>query len=493
VQCRVFAPSCALDNLNVVNCFPTGTPNILDLQCVSFPQFLVNQCPFYDEMIVFDIRPTDNTWIGNVATGTFPSATGVEHILDRFKHVWPNTTKAWTRTSYAGCIGTPCDKDEHCIGWGSSRITYFLEEQSWATPLLCFDQLMHVSHAEEQFAQIISDILRPATSAIQSTFLRKRTFLHSDTKIQANATMTPFTGEFVAVGDEEIFFDTSAAPDNTFKLVPQMLQRQFGPLMRIGYAGKNPFHETAPFIELVTSMETVWELEHLGGATGWGGGANVPQLCCNWRFTDFSAADKYWKYGFSGQLGNFLVRVDPFELRFNFVLDRGAGVGANRYRYQVVLPYVNEVTSGPGDCGDPGLGSANNPLYETAQFAFVFITHKRAITALMFDSKPINPEMPFSSRNWAGRWQFVMDNLGTGQDGCVIENKRRNKGQFIADFKQAVRPEHPEFAVTFFVKREPSCVPEIDTCNPSPGYPSQSYNSCNTICDDGELVAPEDT
>jgi len=189
------------------------------------------------------------------------------------------------------------------------------------------------------------------------------------------------------------------------------------------------------------------------------------------------------------------VRVDPFELRFNFVLDRGAGAAPNRYRYQVVLPYVNEVTSGPGDCGDPGLGSANNPLYETAQFAFAFITHKRAITALMFDSKPINPEMPFSSRNWAGRWQFVMDNLGTGQDGCVIENKRRNKGQFIADFKQSIRPEHPEFAITFFHKREPACVPELNTCNPSPGYPSQSYNSCNTICDDvpGELVAPEDT
>lgn len=456
--------------------------------CCNFPQYLVSQEPFYDELIVFDIRPTDNTWVGNVATGQYPSGEGVERRLDRFKHVFPNTTKTWTRTEYAGCLGSPCDKDEHCIGWGSERITYYLEEQSWATPLLCFDQLMHVSHAEEQFAQIINDILRPATSAIQSTFLRKRTFLHAENKLTADANMTPFTGEFVVVGDEEIFFDCSVAPDAVFKLVPQMLQRQFNPLMRRGYAGKNPFKETAPYIELVTDIETCWELDRLGGSTGIGG---TPSISGNWRFTDFNAADKYWRYGFSGQIGNFMVRVDPMGLRFNFVLDRGGGVGANRYRYQVVLPYVNEVTGGAG--GDPGLGSVDNPDFDNALYTFSFITHKMGITALMFDSKPINPEMPFSSRNWAGRWQFVMDNLGQDAAGNVIENKRRNKGQFIADFKQAIRPEHPEFIECFFHKREPLCVPEIDTCNVQVGYPSQDYSSCNDVCanDEGDLEPPE--
>jgi len=121
----------------------------------------------------------------------------------------------------------------------------------------------------------------------------------------------------------------------------------------------------------------------------------------------------------------------------------------------------------------------------------VFITHKMGITALMFDSSPVNPEMPFSSRNWAGRWQFVMHDLGADQNGVAIENKRQNKGQFIADWQQAIRPEHPEFMVTFFCKREPLCVPEINTCNASPGYPTQLYSSCNDVCEDGSLVPPE--
>jgi hypothetical protein len=74
--------------------------------------------------------------------------------------------------------------------------------------------------------------------------------------------------------------------------------------------------------------------------------------------------------------------------------------------------------------------------------------------------------------------------LGADVNGCVIENKRRNKGQFIADFKQAIAPDHTEFGVLIWHKREPACVIEITTCNSDPGYPVQTYGSANTICVD---------
>jgi hypothetical protein len=75
-----------------------------------------------------------------------------------------------------------------------------------------------------------------------------------------------------------------------------------------------------------------------------------------------------------------------------------------------------------------------------------------------------------------------MDNLGVDVNGCVIENKRRNKGQFIADFKLAIRPEMTEFLNVYFYKGEPLCVPYIPACNPLPGYPVQTYESCNEAC-----------
>ena len=102
----------------------------------------------------------------------------------------------------------------------------------------------------------------------------------------------------------------------------------------------------------------------------------------------------------------------------------------------------------------------------------------------MADATPINPEMPFSARDFGGKWQFVMDNLGEDVNGCVIENKRRNKGQFLADFKLAIRPEYVEFIVAFFHLREPMCVPFIQTCSDDPGYPTQYYDSCPDGCEE---------
>jgi hypothetical protein len=89
--------------------------------------------------------------------------------------------------------------------------------------------------------------------------------------------------------------------------------------------------------------------------------------------------------------------------------------------------------------------------------------------------------MPYSSRNFGGRWQFVLDNLGVDQSGCVIENKRRNKGQFIADFKLAIRPMYTELAEAILHKREPACVAVCPVCGPEV-YENQTYSSCNSTC-----------
>ena len=93
------------------------------------------------------------------------------------------------------------------------------------------------------------------------------------------------------------------------------------------------------------------------------------------------------------------------------------------------------------------------------------------------DAGQLNSEMPFGHRDFGGKWQFVMDNLGADANGVVINNKRRNKGQFIADFKYYVRPLHTEFLEVFFHRREQFCVPEIISCNPDPGYSPLNYES----------------
>lgn len=457
---------------------PTGT-----IQACDFIQALVDQTPKFDEMIMEDIRPTDG-WLLNISTGTTPMGTPVEITQDRFRHVWPNTTKTWTKrvANGIGCTGNPCDPPEHQIGWGADRLTYFAEQQAWGTPLLCYDQEMHITHAEEHLAQIINDILRPATTAISSNFLRKRHVFWAKQKNVANANMDQFTYTWTLGGpngDDEIYFDCSVNPSRVFHLVPQMLQNRFSQLMRRGYAGKNPFKDTAPYVELVTDMDTCWFLDKLGGQLGVGGG-DTPNTLGNWRFTEWGAANAYWRYGFSGQVGNFLVRVDEMGLRFNYVTDLGAAAAPNRYRYQIVLPFKNQITTGAG--GSAGLGDDANPDFDRAQFAITHISHKKGMELLVPDARPINPEMPYGHRDFGGKWRFAMHDLGVDANGNAISNKWENKGQFIAWFVYYVRPLHYEFMEAFFHKREQFCIPEINTCNPDPGYPSQAYSSTLPTC-----------
>lgn len=433
----------------------------------DYAQFLVTQTPIFDKQILADIRPGDG-WPGHVQIGTFDAFSGSEHTLDRFKHVFPDITYQWDDVSDQGCDGTPCDPKERCLGWGASRVHYGLEQQSWATNLLCFDQLMLLTKAKQHVAQITTDILKPATVNIFSNFIRKRAFTVGTLKHWvANATMSDFTGTFTAVGDREIYFDTTVAP--TSKLTPQMLQRRVPELMRYGYMGKNPYKDSAPFIELVTDLETAWELDKLATSGGTPGVAN------NWRFTQWDAANEYWRYGFSGQLGNYAIRVDPMQLRFNYVGQVGA-----LFRYQVILPYTNVATSGAG--GDAGLGSIPNTDWDNAQYALSFIWHKMAMEIQVLGNASIGGGTTFNERNFRGLWQFVTHDLGEDCNGVAINNTRGNKGKFIADFKLAAKPMYTELAEAIFHKREPACIITVDTCANDPGYPEQSTGSCNCVC-----------
>ena len=449
------------------------------VSCSKFTQFLVDQQPYYDKRILMDIRPTDG-WIGHVKSGTFEAFSGTQHTRDRFNHVFPNTTKAWEPVTAAHCLGTPCDPTEHTIGWGSTRLTYGLEKQSWQTPLLCYDQDMHVTHARENFRYIISDILKPATNAIMSNFLRKRAAQYAGNQYIVGTALNTFVYNWTKVSDEEIYIDTNCNPASVGKLSPQHLQVMVSPLMLVGAKGKTPFEgKRPPMLELVTDMETMWELDKLAGQT-------TPSISGNWRFEQWDAANKYWAYGFNGQIGNYATRVDPLSLRFIYV---GYDIGGNgQYRYQVVLPYTNIASSGAG--GSAGLKSVVNQDYQRAQYTFSFIWDPEVIEALVSEATPVNPEMPFSSRNFGGRWQFVMDNLGSDVNGCVIENKRRNKGQFIGDFKLAIAPAYTERAVLWFHKREPACLPLLSTCNAETYPVEQDYDSDNTPCPEEERELP---
>jgi hypothetical protein len=90
-----------------------------NLTACQFTQLLVDETPKFYEEIMMDIWPTDD-WILNVATATAENGTPTEVTQDRYRSVFPNTTKTWTRVvgNGTGCAGNPCDPPEHTIGYG---------------------------------------------------------------------------------------------------------------------------------------------------------------------------------------------------------------------------------------------------------------------------------------------------------------------------------------------------------------------------------------
>jgi hypothetical protein len=455
--------------------------NLADFPCITgqeFANFLLTELPVYSETILRDVRPTDML-AAHISSGSWDPFSGVQQYQDRFNNVQPDTTAKWHDVSETACEGAPCDPPMNEICWGYERVQYGQKTQSWKSQLLCFDQLISATKAAEHMAQIVSDILRPATARITSEFVRRENLnaansgnagIGSGTRntLLADATMSTFTHTWETDGDQEIFMTPSAFP--TSKLTPQMLMRLVQPLRNIGYFGKwtnDPFWGGYDqFAELITDDDTAWELSKIASDT---------RISDAWRFTQWDSAHDYFKYGMAGTIGNFMLHVDPFPMRFN---KKGA-------KLQRVLPYKNTASTA-------GLKSINNPDYFLAPYQISTIHHRFSWQLLTQKLQAVNALMPFLVRDLGGQWQFAINDLGQDCNGNTIANFRQNKGFFFADWRLAAKPQHTEWEVAILHLREPQVVYTVGLCGSDPGYPTQVYNSACDACDTTYEFTPEE-
>ena len=436
------------------------------LTCTSFTDFLSRRSEHLDDTIIRALHPTDG-WIGHVSIGRFKAEDGVEHTFDRFENVFPDLRGAWEDVTAASCVGKPCDPSVTKIGLGFTRDSYKLQRKSYETDLFCFDQILSADRAKQQFAHVIRT-LRRATSLITSHRFRTEGLRIAKYKwATANNTLVPVT----ATWDSTMTFLTvSALP--TSKISARHLQRRVNPQIREGALGEDINRGTQPMLEFVADMDEVWNMVE-----------GNPELSDHWRFNDFDSADAraFYKYGWSGTIGNYGIRADWLPLRFNVSSLNSNG----SVTLQLVFPYTNVSAT-------EGIKEQVNSDFDNARIQLNYIWHRKAMTSLVRDTTAINPEMPFAMRDFAGRWQFVMNNLTCGLDvngnPIAVDNSRRNKGKFIADWSFATQAEYPELAEAFFSLREPACIVDIPPCANDPGYPAQNYNSANSTCPTSTIV-----
>lgn len=418
----------------------------------QFTNFLVQQTPNFEQDILSDLRPYEAGMVGFYRSVAWDAYTGHTHTYDRFNHVAPDTTAPWTDVQDTNCIGNPCDPEENTIGYGSTRRTVTLFNQSWATPLMCFDQVMYKNKAKPHVKQIIGDILKPATTRIMADLLQRKAMELAGKKLIVAAGMPEFNFTWDAGGYQFLNITnavTGAPADPTGRLTTNILQSQVKEQYALGAITRTD--KAFQHLQLHTDLDTFRYLGKLD-----------PTLYdkARFQFTEFDVtAKEFSKYGFQGYVGDFLVKCLMFPPKFNRV---------STGRYQVVLPYKNVQAT-------EGIKSIWNSDYDKALYQFSYINHPEAIHVRPYSAEAINPEMPFLVRDYTGKWRFVNSDLG-------FENKRKNKGQFIADFRMATQPMRNEYLVCFFHKTAPACIEIIDVCATDPGAPEQTYNDQNETC-----------
>jgi len=448
------------------------------ISCSAFASYIAKKTEHLDDNIILSMHPLDSQWVGHVSTGRFAAEDGIEHTYDRFENVFPQLG-AWNDVQNASCVGAPCDPAVTKVGLGFTRDSYRLQQTDYATDIFCWDQILSADRATQQFAHFVRVLRRISTIVWSYRFrtealriAKYRWVLNSNGMVAANATwnaaMTQLTLTPVTAGQSVI---------PTSKLGARHLQRRVDPQIRAGAEGPTINKNMQPMLELVTNMESVWNLVE--------GDSNLTD---HWRFQSFTDAAKYYKYGWTGSVGNFGLRSDAFSLRFNIISATAAQVVLG-----VVYPYTNIAAT-------EGIKEDVNDDYDNAGVQADFIWHRKAMTSLVRDAKAINPEMPFAARDFAGKWQFVMDNLTCGtmtvadldsgnniEVPIAVNNELRNKGKFRTTFGGAIKAEYPELAEVFISLREPACIVDIPTCTAYPNpYPAQSYSSANEVCSTNE-------
>ena len=456
------------------------------ISCQQFASYIASKSEHLDEPILLSMHPLDSQWIGHVSTGQFKAEDGVEHTFDRFENVFPKLGP-WRDVQAASCVGAPCAKPQTKIGLGFTRDSYKLQETDYATDLFCWDQILSKDRATEQFAHFVKVLRRVSTLVWSYRFRTEALRIAKFKWVCNNNGLTAITATWDATMTQLTLTPVIAGQDAmpTSRLQAGHLQRRVDPQIRAGCDGPKIDKNSAPKLELVTNMDTVWKLVE-----------GDPTLTDHWRFSSFEDASKYYKFGWTGSVGNYGLRSDAFSLRFN-VLSHNVVTGV--VVLQVVFPYNNIAAT-------EGIKEDVNADYDNTRVQLDFIHHRMAMTSLVREPRAINPEMPFAARDFAGRWQFVMDNLTCGTvkvaevnaagvvTGNVIEmpiavnNELRNQGKFVTSFGGAIQAKYPELEEGFISLRGPACIVDYPECAADPGYPAQHYESANDPCPTADVV-----
>jgi hypothetical protein len=432
--------------------------------CASYFDFLFDEAPHFDKDLLKDWFPTDDAWIGHVATMPWDSFTGTSHVYEQTHVQFPDLSQPWQvfDTQDSQCVNNACTPSSITVGWGADIKNYGRVRQSYSTNVLCFDQINTRAKAKAQLSEIVKGI-KNVTKWVWSDYNRVNSLMLADTiQICGSAlasvaiTTSMFTGNLKTI----VLGSDSLLP--TSMLTIQYLQRFYEILQTGGYFKSK--YVPAGIMKLITDPISANQLVEQN-----------PTLVSNFKFSDFVRGGELFKYGMSKGIGNFGISYDLFPARF-YPANDGKGTLLRVWPYQNVPATI-------GSKAVPNLSWVQAPI----QYSVIW--HPEAMRRAVPSLTSVHPEMPYLTRDLGGKWQFtgpesdsfVVTDPVSGTT-CIIDNKRRNQGLFWSDFETGYRYEYPIWKECILHLRDPGAVTDSPPCSVAPSYVTQSFSGYNPVC-----------
>jgi hypothetical protein len=362
------------------------------------------------------------------------------------------------------CITNICDVTPRYLGWGSTRNTYVKYHTDYRTPVFCFDQLRHVQQAEEQL-QALVDGLKKQPDEITSDFLRHLVVQQADKIYICGSGLLEYTVDPATIWADDCL-NLQVGTDDTYlptsKLSIEYLNNYMENLRYNGYHDQE-FMEQGKFFSTI-DLQTLQDVSN----------AN-PALTQLFRATDFAKTGIYYKYGVNKGVGDWLFKIDPAPLRFNYI---GSG------KFRRIWPYENVAAT-------VGKKPEFSTDYKAAEYQMFHVYNRAARQVHVGDITSVNDTMKFGlARSLMGKWgwknpdYFQAFDINTGTV-CYHDNVKKNKGFFLGEFEMGVKTIYPEIEMVILAKREASGVVNVPRNAGTVSMTTyQSLTPYNTLCED---------
>ena len=367
--------------------------------CSQLSTSLARQTPVFDENFLKDFISDMQTapFLGRHQTETWDD--GAEtRTFDKIHVGQPNYTNNWNKRQGADCgMSFPT---KNYVAFGTTRDTYFMENQNLYSQLFSLDQLRTVPKLSKQIAEIYRN-LRKIPMGFAADYLRTRMLSFNDTLQIAGSSFNTLALTPGVTIDPQANVINVGANLPTSDLTWTYLE-YFGQTLGLnGYDSESGL--PGGMRSLLTHSRTFQRLVGLN-----------PEIKSQVRLTDFKSASPLYMPGKginADPFGRFAPTFDEHQLRYQ---DAGNGY------LERVLPYTNVSAT-------TGIKPQINADWLNARYAVSYIIHPKASTLLTPKPKKVHEMVPTINSSMWGSWDYINDRVMqyTNPDGtaCTINNE----------------------------------------------------------------------